>query len=263
MKNIFFPDEKKEPIALVTYTHTNCKDVWPVYFGQLEEHLKGISSVAFSNEPPKDFENHKWIKYNDDDLYYTQYLSCLKEVNEDFIIYSQDDFFLYGDVHSDNLQKYVRELKNSDYSFVRLIRAGYSTPLNRHVREDMYEVNTNTSDAFSMQATLWKKDAIINLYNHVKSEKWLEGEHWNEGCRQLNVKGTFVYNQEEQRGKFHYDSLVFPYVCTGIVKGLWNTNEYPEVMSHLIEKYNVDTSIRGERTFYGQRGSKSTVWSVK
>jgi hypothetical protein len=216
--------------------------------------------VAFSNDPPDEFTNHKWLKYDDSEPYYLQYLKCLEDVEEDYVIYAQEDFFLYGDVTIDSLQKYVQFLKSSDYSFVRLIRAGYETPLSRQVGDDLYEVNTNSADAFSMQITLWKKSDIQKLYKHVKSEKWLEAPHWNKGCQDTNTTGVFAYNQEPKRGKFHYDSLVFPYVCTGIVKGLWNTNEYPIIMNNLLDKYKIDSSIRGERDQYGQRGAKSTVW---
>jgi hypothetical protein len=252
MKSPFFIDTSKESIALVTYTHTNCEDVWPMYFGQIEHHLHGVRSVAFSNDPPDGFDKHTWLKYEESEPYYKQYLSCLEHVEEDFIIYGQEDFFLYDDVTIESLQKYAKFLKNSTYSFARLIRAGYQTPLNKRAGDDLYEVDVNSPDAFSMQATLWKKSDIQKLYQHVKSEKWLEAPHWNDGCRETNTRGVFVYNGEGRRGKFHYDSSIYPYVCTGIIKGLWNTNEYPHIMRDLLEKYKIDSGERGERETYGQ-----------
>ncbi len=250
-------------IAIVTYTNSSCKDVWPVYFGQLNNHIKDIKSYVISDiDGSADYENHSWLRYKNEDPYFKQWEDCIGSVEEEYIIYSQEDFFMYGDVSSSSLARYVDFLESSDYSYVRLIRCGYSTPLVSKPAEGIYDVDMNSSDAFSMQATLWKKKNFMKLYSHVKSEKWLEAEHWNKGCRDLSIKGSFVYNNEPPRGKFHYDSLVFPYVCTGIVKGLWNTNEYPRIMRNILEKYNIDTSIRGERGFYGQRGEKSTVWSV-
>ena len=103
-----------------------------------------------------------------------------------------------------------------------------------------------------MQATLWKKSSLVKLYDHVRSEKWLEAPHWNAGCRVTDTRGVFVYRGEDKRGKFHYDSSVYPYICTGIIKGLWNTNEYPKIMRELLEKYDMDSSLRGERVTYGQ-----------
>ena len=143
-------------------------------------------------------------------------------------------------------------LENSDYSFVKLIRSGYKTPLLNKVKEGIFEIDVNSQDAFSMQAILWKKDRLLELYNSVKSVKWYESSAWNEACIELDVRGVFVYNNENQRGKFHYDSTTFPYVCTALNKGLWNLNEYPEILGNILKEYNVDPADRGYRTYYGQ-----------
>ena len=45
-------------LALLTYTHTACKDVWPVYFGQLKKYLpEDISSFVLSNDVGPEFAN--------------------------------------------------------------------------------------------------------------------------------------------------------------------------------------------------------------
>ena len=236
-------------IGLITYSNTVMKDAWPVYFGQVEKHLKGIRSYAFFNESYEkaSSKNHTVIVYNNDDPYYKQYLGCLEKVNEDYVIYAQEDFFLIGDVTLESLQKYCNFLDSSDYSFVRLIRSGYETPLDVHVERDMYEVNVNTADAFAMQATLWKKEKLIELYSHVKSEKWYEGDHWNTACSNLSIKGVFTYNGEKMIGRYHYDSIVYPYVCTAINKGRWNMHLYGETLRRLFDEYGIDPSDRGMR----------------
>ncbi len=43
----------------------------------------------------------------------------------------------------------------------------------------------------------------------------------------------------------HYDSNIFPYIATTLVKGKWNTKEYPELYE-ILNSYNIDVSIRGE-----------------
>ena len=44
----------------------------------------------------------------------------------------------------------------------------------------------------------------------------------------------------------HWDSKVYPYVATAIVKGKWNYSEYESELSSLHKEYNVDKNIRGE-----------------
>lgn len=237
-------------VACVTYTTSKYADVWPMYFGQLNEHLNGIKSYVlsdFGSSRKFDFAGHTVIEHDDTDPYWKQYVQALDNIQESYVVYCQEDFFLYADVNRDLLQRALNFLEDSDYDYVRLIRCGYNTPLAEHIKDNLFEVDMATQDAFSMQATLWKKGRMRNLYTHVSSLKWLESEAWNVGARQVKIKGSFTWNGEPQVGKFHYDSKIWPYVCTGINKGMWNMDEYPEIMKELVAKYNVNTSIRGVR----------------
>ena len=237
--------------AIITYTTSKYSDVWPMYFGQLSLHKSGIKSYVFSDDSSKNiwnYSDHNLISYNDSDPYWIQYLKCLDDVSEKYIIYAQEDFILFSDIASERIQKYVCFLNNSSYDYVRLIRCGYQTPLDRHVKDDIYEVHMESNDAFSMQATLWKKESLRKLYEHVKSQKWLESESWNIGARKLGIKGTMIYNGEKKvPNSGHYDSIIYPYVCTAINKGKWSVDQYPEIMKSMFAKYNVDPKIRGIR----------------
>ncbi len=238
-------------VAIVTYTTSRYSDVWAMHFGQLSQHAASLKSYAFSDEeslPLWKFSDHELVCYKNSEDYWSQYTKCLQSVSEDFMIYSQEDFILFSDVDLESLEKYKKFLSESTYDYVRLIRCGYSTPLTNHVREDIYEVDMKTSDAFSMQATLWKKSSLQKLYKEVKSKLWLESEAWNDGARRLGIRGTFIYNNERKIGAFHYDSKIYPYVCTAINRGKWNVDQYPEVMASLFKKYSVDPAVRGIRT---------------
>ena len=239
-------------IAVVTYTTSKYADVWAMHFGQLSEHKGPLKSYAFSDEESTQLwkfplEQHQLVCYKNSDYYWKQYVNCLEAVNEDFIIYSQEDFILFSDVNIEMISRYQHFLQSSNYDYVRLIRCGYQTPLDRPIKDDIFEVHMDTDDAFSMQATLWKKESIKKLYEHVKSVKWLESDSWNVGSRNVGIRGTLVYNGEPKIGAFHYDSIVWPYVCTAINKAKWNIDQYPKVMDEMFKKYNVDPRIRGIR----------------
>jgi hypothetical protein len=240
----------KDEVCCVTYTTSKYADVWPIHFNQLTKHKGGLKSYALSDKGSKGlypFLEHKLIEHDDATAYWAQYVQALDQIPEEYVIYLQDDFFLYADVNHELLERALEFLKNSDYDYVRLIRCGYQTPLDKHVKDNFFEVDMATQDAFSMQATLWKKRRMRDLYTHVASQKWLEGEHWNVGARQMKIKGVFTWNGEPQIGKFHYDSVIWPYVCTGINKGQWNMDEYPEIMQRLVTHYSIDVTKRGVR----------------
>jgi hypothetical protein len=237
-------------IATITYTTSKYSDVWNMHFLQMSKHSSLIKSYAFSDAGSEilwNLADHQLVTYDNSDPYWKQYLGCLESIPENYVIYLQEDFILFSDVKFEEVVRYQNFLENSEYDYVRLIRCGYSTPLNRHVKDDIYEVDMATNDAFSMQATLWKKSSLQKLYAHVKSEKWLESEAWNSGARNCKIKGTFIYNNEPQVGAFHYDSKVWPYVCTAINRGKWNIDQYPEIMKNMFETYSVDPQVRGIR----------------
>ena len=64
-------------------------------------------------------------------------------------------------------------------------------------------------------------------------------------CRERNIFGYYVDDGGKQRGRLHWDSKVYPYIATAVVKGKWNTKEYPNEMSVIADEYNIDYNIRG------------------
>lgn len=243
-------NNKLKNVAVVTYTTSNYSDAWPAYFGQLNKHLGKIKSYVlsdFGSNKKYDFKEHVLIEHSDTESYYKQYTQGLSKIEENFVIYSQEDFFLYDQVDHNLLENYVNFMQNSNYDYIRLIRCGFNTSLDKRVVNDLFEVDMHSNDAFSMQATLWKKERLNELYMHVKSNKWLEGKHWNIGCIELGIKGLFAWNGEAKIGKYHYDSKVWPYCCTAINKGQWNLHEYPKQMNEIIKNYCIDVTKRGVR----------------
>lgn len=237
-------------LCVITYTTSKYKDVWPMHFGQLSKHRAGIKSYVLSDHGSRelfDFSDHKLLEHDDNDPYWTQYAKALETIPEKYVIYLQEDFIMFANPNKHALERYMKLLDAEIYDYVRLIRCGYQTPLDHPIGEDLYEVDMRTNDAFSMQATMWNKSRMLGLYKQVKSEKWLEAEHWNIGCRDLNIRGAFCYNQEHKIGAFHYDSMVWPYVCTAINRGKWNIDQYPSTMKEMFDTYNIDPNIRGIR----------------
>lgn len=237
-------------LSLVTYTTSKYADVWQMHFGQLSTHSQGIKSYAFSDEESEkiwNFNDHQLVCYNEKDPYWKQYTNCLDAVENNYIIYLQEDFILYDDIDILEIKKALDFLESSDFDYVRLIRCGYNTPLDEKVGDNFYAVKMHSNDAFSMQATLWKKSRLRDLYLHVRSQKWLESEAWNEGARFLGIKGAFVYHGEPKIGAFHYDSKVYPYVCTAINRGKWNVDQYSEFMKDMFQKYQINPHVRGIR----------------
>lgn len=244
-----------EDMALVTYSNIKCKDIWPMYFGQIKKYASYFKQYMFSDVCTNMYDDCTWCSYNADDPYYLQWTKCLEKVKEKYIIYMQEDFILYDNIDCSALEECMKFLETTDYSFVRLIRTSIDTNTKIHIRDNFYDVHRK-EEIFFMQATLWKKEDIKNLYLKAQSQKWLEGPHWYNAANEMGIKGAFIYNNEPLRGRYHFDSKVFPYMCTAINRGLWNMNEYPNELGPLIKEYNIDPEIRGVRQDYLYRNVK-------
>jgi hypothetical protein len=298
-------------VRYFTYTHTNASDVWKPYFKLLDRRSPGIKHTVITNmiSPHIPFEAKKsgdfnQLEYNDDSNYCQEYINCLMTVDEDYVIYMQEDFYLYGDIDRGAIESYIDVLESDrEVSFVRLCKQPFfdvglflpdcvddwrhlcefgrhtideyqkfvaETGISESQMEQLRCIDTYTDSnvseipysdtlfwtqdpskkltaiiSYSMQPTIWRKSDLINLYERCNRYKFGEGEDWTEAMNSIGTKGLYHYNGEPQRGLLHRDSNVFPYITTAIVKGLWNTLEYPELVE-IINEFGIDPLIRGE-----------------
>ena len=164
----------------------------------------------------------------------------------------QEDFVLYDSVEKENVEKLNDFLNNSDYSFIRLMKSGVEGGLHIDPEMGLFEVPSDCNYSYCLQATIWKKEDLIKLYNFYRPGTILDSElYGSHACRSLNIKGCYVYNDEPKRGSLHYDSSVFPYISTALHGAsygncsIWQMKEYSNELQPLFEKYNIDPNVRG------------------
>jgi hypothetical protein len=201
---------------------------WPLFF---------ITDKLIPNFP----EDSQHI-YNEEDNYSDIWVSVLKKINIDFFIYLQEDFILYDDVKINKINEYTETLKNGDYSFVRLIKSG---DVNDKITDTLYEISSSNPYVFAMQTTIWKTKDYIGLLENVHEKKWLETDKYKQYMSENKIKGLCHYDNEPKRGGNHYDSNVYPYIATALVKGKWILSEYKNELNPLLLNYNIEFNKRG------------------
>ncbi len=241
-------------ISFVTYTHSNCIDVWNAYFSRLDKHSKSsFDSYVLCNVDCNQYPNHKFIVYDDAAPYGKEYIKALNSIPHEYCIYMQEDFILYDAVQEHLLNDYVNVLKNdSSLSYVRLIKCGDVTNVQYKDNKTLYYIcepgkQNNSINSFSMQPTIWRKEDFIKLYTLADAERFGESWTYTQAMNKLNMNGLYSYQGEAKRGENHYNSLVFPYVATAIVKGKWNVSEYPDELKAVSKEYRIDFNKRGYR----------------
>tara|TARA_R110000851_G_scaffold34190_1_gene90982 strand:- start:800 stop:1537 length:738 start_codon:yes stop_codon:yes gene_type:complete len=240
-------------VRLTTWSHSSYSDIWPMYFGQLKKCAPFLKQSLFVEKPTNKVPPEcTEILNNENDAYYRRFLDSLEEVEEAYMIYMQEDFVLYNKIDITDLQKIKDFLSDSPYSFVRLMKSGVEGGEKLSNDLNIFEIPNNCPYIFACNATMWKKKDFIKLYDFFRPVNILNAElYGSHACRNLNMKGCYVYNNEPKRGNLHYDSNVFPYMSSALHGGSygkparWLTSHYENELNILFEEYNIDPSIRG------------------
>lgn len=231
-------------IPQVVYTNSNCSDIWNIFVSQYNEHTNSeLFVISDSYDFPIEDKNKVYV-YSNNDEYYKVWVNALKKFDLKNFIYLQEDFLLYDKANDEKIIELSEILNKSKYSFIRLIKSGN---LNSVLHENnIYEIESCNSDIFSMQATIWKTKDYIHIMENVKEPKWLETYNYKNFMCNNNISGLYYYNGEPKRGLNHYDSTIYPYIATAIVKGKWNISEYKSELNLMIEKYGININKRNK-----------------
>ena len=241
-----------EDLRMVIWSHSTYSDLWEMFFGELEENASFFKkTLLVEKEVDFDFKDCDVI-VNDEKLPWCQRLTnCLEKIDENYIVWMLEDFIVYDTVNIDDIARLKSFLEKSEYSYVKLLRAGIDG--GKEVIENVYEVPRDNKYLYSLNATIWKKEELIRLFKSYRPDKLfgaLEIEA-SKTCRELGIYGCYHYANEPKRARLHYDSSVFPHVMSAIKGGCvgkrprWNMTQYNHELNILLKKYNIDRNIRG------------------
>ena len=232
----------KNNICYVIYTNSKCSDIWEMFKAEQKKYssfpMYFISDLLISDEEKNTF------LYENGEPYYKSWINSLSSIPYDYFIYLQEDFILYNFVDHDKIHQYTDFLNhNQEYSFIRLLKSGSLG--DKKISSTLYEIESTNRDIFSMQPTIWKKDDYIKIMNGTMNDKWLENDTYRNFMIQNNLKGLYHYDGENKRGLNHFDSSIYPYIATALVRGKWNILEYSEELIPITGYYNINLNKRG------------------
>jgi hypothetical protein len=213
-------------------------------FHNQQKKYTGINLLIISDKDGfSTVDKNRIYCYNNDEDYWGVWVNALEKFNIENFIYLQEDFILYNQVNDKKILDLVNYLNTTDYSFIRLIKSGNLNT--KIISENIYEIESSNNNIFSMQPTIWKTQDYVKIMKNVMEKKWLETENYQSYMKNNNIKGLYYFNDEPKRGLNHYDSELYPYIATALVKGKWNLSEYNKELMPLIDQYNINLKIRG------------------
>jgi hypothetical protein len=225
-------------VPIIVYTHTDMKDIWPMFFGQLKKYIGDTKVYVAVNEDDTQISDYIRIIYDDKKEYTERWKEILDKIEEETFMFMHEDMILFDKLNFELLEKYIGYVSNKVVDSVKLILAG-SEFAQSSIDSTLV---TNEYSKFSIQPTITRKSIFKEKVNNVSSLNIWQFEE----AISITGKDFMVrVGGERKRGIYHYDSLVFPYIATAINKGKWNLNEYTKELNPMFEEYNINPFERG------------------
>ena len=228
-------------MKVLLYTHSDYSWVWKYWHQQTDKFLNDFEKICLVNSDSSFREDYLTIKYDDKHFYKNRILSCLNEINdEEIVLFCHEDMFLYMKPNFETLNQYISLIENDKCSLIKLIRA-FEGLEKSNLHQKLFKNPNN--QLFSIQPTLLKIKTLKYIYKTVPGNNiWeFEANTSNEYLKNLISLCSFDINIDKKRGKFHYDSSVYPYICTAVIKGKWNFKEYKKELFEIFynKRFNI------------------------
>jgi hypothetical protein len=164
---------------------------------------------------------------------------CLQQLQSDYILYLQEDYFLSARVDQSLIAQFVEIMTTERYSHIRLMEQPVDACYRPHERYPLlWEIAQRAVYRIALQAGLWRRQSLIS-YLKLGESGW-QFERW--GTLRAHAKHDSFYCQNLDvfnRAGRH----VIPYTPTGIVGGKW----YESAVVDLFQRngLTVDYAARG------------------
>lgn len=223
------------------------EDCWEPFFKLFSTYWPECSQPIVLNTETKDFswqglnlKSSKVAEYSGrKNLTWSEcLLNCLDQIETDIILYLQEDYFLHAPVDAARIQEYVNLMLKQNIATISLVSFSNSGPFQPTEHPELWRVGQKADYRISLQASLWKKDAL-KKYLRKHENPW-QLEIWGTK-RAHRIRDNFlcvnrdIFNRNAKQ--------ILPYKPTGIVKGKWKE----DIVVDLFRNHNIhpDYSIRG------------------
>jgi hypothetical protein len=226
--------------SILINTTDSFEDCWNPFFILFKKYWPTYTGIIYLNTETKDFTfpnlNIVCIK-NKMHLWSDCMLVALDRLDNDYILYLQEDYFLKDYVKTDLLNIFFERMVAQKIDCLHLTDQNSIGPYKESDIKDFIEIAQNAKDRISCQAAIWKKNVLRSYLR--KGENGWQFETYGTIRSHFVKHNFFAVNHDIVRlNEFE----IIPYIFTGIVKGKW----YHEVNT-LFATNNIiiDYTLRG------------------
>jgi hypothetical protein len=253
----------KSTYSIIVNTCDKFDDCWQPFFKLFAKYWPDCKGKIYLNTEYKDY-NYKHLNIlsnkvceEKQDSHLITWSECLiralNAIDDDVVLYLQEDYFIKADVKNDVVEHYVR-LMNEDKSIdcIHLTDQAVIAEEAGSKYKGLFPVELKQRYRVSCQAALWRKETLLS-YLRSHESAW-EFEEFG-SIRGGTLKHNF-YVIDQNKIKLN-ESEIIPYVFTGIIQGRWFEEVVPLFNKH---KINVDYTIRG---FVNDAPRRSLILKLK
>ena len=228
-------------MKILEYTHSDYSWVWKYWHQQTDKFLQNFDKVCISNSNSSFRDDYLVIKYNDELTYKNRVLFCLNDIDDnEIVLFCHEDMFLYKKPNFEIIDEYINLIKNDNCELIKLIKA-FENLDKSNLHKKLFK--NPDKQLFSIQPTIIKVKTLKHIYKTVPGDNiWeFEANTSKKYLKDLISLCSFDPDLDKKRGKFHYDSSVYPYICTAVIKGKWNFKEYKKELFEIFynKKFNI------------------------
>lgn len=231
-----------ENLSLLVYTNSKCKDLHEGYFSRIKKFFPSLKNIFLTSN--ESIEGINSIEYDNNSSHYEQMINALDLIPTDYVLYNQEDYILFDFVLEDKIIEYLEILESDrNISFIRLIYSGVNDSEIKPYKQDLFYLNPNSFYFYSTQATIWRKSDLKEMFQYSKVKEIFDEPQNSFYLKNLNKIGLCSIEKGKKVGG-HYNSLVYPYIATALVKGKWNYSEYEEELDIFFNEFKINKKIR-------------------
>jgi hypothetical protein len=140
-------------VPIIVYTHTDMKDIWPMFFGQLKKYIGDTKVYVAVNADDTQISDYIRIIYDDTKEYTERWKDILDKIDEETFMFMHEDMILFDKIDFQSLEKYIGYINNESAESIKLILAGDG------FIESSFDKTlvTNQYSKFSIQPTITTK----------------------------------------------------------------------------------------------------------
>jgi len=243
--------------VILVNTTDSFEDCWNPFFTLFEKYFFDYKGKIYLNTETKEFtfKNLNIISLKNNlinDTWGNSLKYALNKIEENEILYLQEDYFLNNYVNTDFLHHYFNVFSENRFDCLHLTDQCTPGPFLKNTRiNNVWHIEKGAKYRLSTQAAFWKKESLLRLIR-----PWENGwqfERFGSMRSNLLTKNIMIVNINTSDKK---KEEIIPYVFTGIIKGRWNDEVVALFKANSI---SVDYKQRG---FYSDKKTKKNILKV-